>query len=393
MRQEPLARRAILAVALLATLTAPSVEAQTTAEPPRRTPRRLVFGLIGAAVGAGAAAFYMSARDEGVTPGLCAEESCVITFSLGLGTLVGYTVGREFDQLHALRYRGRTALRPAEVSASLSGEPILLAARDSMVVAGGPGGIQVFQSRAGLVRSGVRAAGIRGISGLDITGASGGIAVGSTSGTYLYPPKEGPGTLVREGEATAMVAGGDRLYLAVTSRIEVAPLGADTSGGWPGIDAGGRVATLAWDASRSILWAIVDSALVAFRPAGDSLEKVGELTVGATARRVAVDGSRLAVAAGESGVHFIDASDPARPTVQWHWTDARFVYDASIFAQRLYVAAGVEGVYLLDVSGASPVVLGLARELGFATALAASGDHTFVLDRGANALRRFRSDF
>ena len=59
----------------------------------------------------------------------------------------------------------------------------------------------------------------------------------------------------------------------------------------------------------------------------------------------------------------------------------------------LYVAAGVEGVYVLDIGGASPVVLGLARDLGFATALAASGGHTFVLDRGTNALRRFRSDF
>lgn len=388
-----LARRAVLAGTFLATLAASSLEAQATPEAPRRTPRRLVYGLIGAAVGAGAAAFYMSARDEGVTPGLCAEESCVITFSLGVGTLVGYTVGREFDQLHALRYRGRTALRPAEVSAALVGEPILLTARDSMVVAGGPGGIQVFHSRAGLVRSGVRAAGIRGISGLDITTASGGIAVGSTSGTYLYPPAEGPGTLVREGEATAMVSGGDRLYLGVNSRIEVAPLDADTSGGWPGIDAGGRVATLAWDASRSLLWAIVDSALVAFRPDADSLRKVGEVILGTPARRVAVDGSRIAVAAGESGLHLIDASDPARPAVRWRWTDARFVYDASMFGQRLYVAAGVEGVYLLDVSGASPVVLGLARELGFATALAASGGHTFVLDRGANALRRIRSDF
>ena len=117
-------RRSLLAAMLVASLAAPSVEAQDASpQAPRRTPRRLVYGLIGAAVGAGAAAFYISAKDEGVTPGMCSEESCVVTFSLGIGTLVGYTVGREFDQLHALRYRGRTALRPTEVSVPLSGTP------------------------------------------------------------------------------------------------------------------------------------------------------------------------------------------------------------------------------------------------------------------------------
>lgn len=387
-------RRSLLAAMMVASLAAPSIEAQDASpQAPRRTPRRLVYGLIGAAVGAGAAAFYISAKDEGVTPGMCAEESCVITFSLGIGTLVGYTVGREFDQLHALRYRGRTALRPTEVSVQLTGEPLVLAVRDSIVATGGPGGIQVFTSRAAMTSSGTRAAGMRGISALDIARGSAALVVGSTSGTYLYPPRTGPGVLVREGEATAIAAGSDRLYLAGRGRIEVAPLDADTTGSWPAIDAGGRVVTLAWDSSRNILWAIVDSAIVGFRASGDSLERLGEVNVGATARRLAVNGSRLAVAGGEGGVHLIDASDPARPAVLWHWTDARFVYDVSMFAQRLYVAAGVEGVYLLDVSGAAPVVLGLARDLGFATALAVSGEHTFVLDRGANALRRFRSDF
>lgn len=387
-------RRALLAAVLLATLVAPVLEAQTSApQPPRRTPRRLIYGLIGASVGAGAAAFYMSAKDDGVTPGLCSQESCVITFSVGLGTLVGYMVGREFDQLHVLRYRGRTALRPADVAASLTGEPMLLIARDSLVVAGGPGGLQVFSSRAGLTPVGIRAAGIRGISAMDIAGRGSALAVGSSSGTYIYPPATGPGSLIREGEATALAAGPDRLYLGAGSRLLVAPIDADTTGAWPGIDAGGRVETLAWDAARSLLWAIVDSALVGYRAAGDSLERLGAVSIGAAGRRISVSGSRIAIASGEQGVRLIDVSNPAQPVARWHWTDARFVYDVSMFEQRLYVAAGVEGVYVLDVSGAAPAVLGLARDLGFATAIASTGGHTFVLDRGTNALRRFRSDF
>ena len=385
-------KRALLMVVLACNLAASALEAQAP-PPAKRTPRRLIYGLVGAAVGAGAAAFYMSAKDEGVTPGLCSQESCVITFSVGLGTLVGYMVGREFDQLHVLRYRGRTALRPLDVSAPLTGEPMLLVARDSLVVAGGPGGLQVFSSRDGLTPGATRASGIRGISALDIAGTAAALAVGSPSGTYVYPPRTGPGALIREGEATALAAGGEWLYLGAGQRILVAPVAADTTGNWPGIDAGGRVETLAWDPARGLLWAIVDSLLVAYRPAGDSLERMGAVAVGGSGRRVAVDGTRIAVASGENGVRLIDATDPARPSARWHWPDARFVYDVSMFAQRLYVAAGVEGVYVLDISGPSPVVLGLARDLGFATALAASGGHTFVLDRGTNALRRFRSDF
>ena len=387
-------KRMLLVATLVVTLLAPVLEAQATApEPAKRTPRRLVYGLIGAAIGAGAAAFYMSADDDGVSPGMCASNSCVIAFSLSVGTLVGYTVGREFDQLHALRYRGRAALRPENVSAPLTGEPMLLVVRDSLIVAGGGGGVQVFVSRDGLHPSGIRAAGIRGISAIDVVGSSSGIAVGASSGVYLYPPASGPGTLIREGEATALAAGGSRLYVGTGTHIESAPADADTTGGWPRIDAGGRVASLAWDGSRGVLWAIVDSQLVSYRPAGDSLERIGSIAVGPAARRIAISNSRIAVASGEGGARLIDAADPAQPRVLWHWEDARFVYDVSIFEARLYVAAGIEGVYVLDISSGSPVVLGLARDLGFATALASSADHTFVLDRGANVLRRFQSNF
>ena len=387
-------RHLVLIATFAVTLIAPTLEAQSAApQAPKRVPRRLVYGAIGAAFGAGAAAFYMSAKDQGVTPGLCSQNSCVITFSLGLGTLVGYMVGREFDQLYALRYRGRVPLRPEEVSASLSGEPTLLVARASLVVAGGPGGLQVFRSRSGLTPAGTRAAGIRGISTLDIAPGSSSLLVGSTSGVYLFPPSTGPGLLVREGEATALAAATDRLFLGMRSRIEIAPVNADTSGGWPGVEVGGRVGALAWDASRGLLWAIVDSLLVAYRPAGDSLDRLGALSVGPAARRIALAGSRIAIASGENGVRMIDASDPNQPAHRWHWTEARFVYDVSMFEQRLYVAAGVEGVFVLDISGPSPTVLGLARDLGFATALASSNDQTFVLDRSVNILRRFQSAF
>ena len=44
---------------------------------------------------------------------------------------------------------------------------MLLVARDSLVVAGGPGGLQVFNSSDRLTPTLTRASGIRGISALD----------------------------------------------------------------------------------------------------------------------------------------------------------------------------------------------------------------------------------
>ena len=387
-------RRLVLGATLILTVLVPTLEAQDAASGSgKRVPRRLVYGLVGAAVGAAAAGFYMSAKDEGVTPGLCAEPSCVLTFSLGLGTLVGFTVGREFDQLHSLRYKGNQPLQPRGVSASLTGDPMVLATRGSLVAAGGPGGIQVFTSGERLEHAGIRAAGIRGISALDIIGGTGALVVGSASGFYMYPPSTGPGTLLREGAATAVAASAARIYIATGSRIEITPVDPDTSGGWPGIDVGGNVEALTWDPARNLLWALRDSTLIALEHDGDSLRLIGEARAGFGARRIAVSGSRLAIANGEGGVRLMDVSEPSRPAHLWDWTNARFVYDVSLFEQRMYVASGIEGVYVLDISAPHPSIIGLARELGFATALATNGTQTFVLDRGENVLRRFPSNF
>jgi hypothetical protein len=132
---------------------------------------------------------------------------------------------------------------------------------------------------------------------------------------------------------------------------------------------------------------------MALRPEGDSLTLVGTTKLDASGRRVVVDGQRLAIAFGEGGVRLYDAVTPTAVRETGRWTGARFAYDVSFGAGRLFVAAGLEGVYVLDVTGTTPAVAGLARELGFATALATRGEYTFVLDRGGSALRRIRSDF
>ncbi|HEY3286961.1 MAG TPA: hypothetical protein VGJ96_07545 [Gemmatimonadaceae bacterium] len=48
---------------------------------------------------------------------------------------------------------------------------------------------------------------------------------------------------------------------------------------------------------------------------------------------------------------------------------------------------------MLDARAARGTLLGLARRVGFAVALGEEGDYTYVLDRTAPAVHRFRSAF
>ena len=99
---------------------------------------------------------------------------------------------------------------------------------------------------------------------------------------------------------------------------------------------------------------------------------------------------------GEAGVHLFDAADPTKPRELARWNVARFVYDVSFGGRRLYAASGIEGVYVLDAGGPGGqqlVTEGLARELGFAVALASADGYTFVLDRTTDSVRRIPSDF
>jgi hypothetical protein len=96
---------------------------------------------------------------------------------------------------------------------------------------------------------------------------------------------------------------------------------------------------------------------------------------------------------GEAGVRLFDAADPTSPREIARWNVARFVYDVSFGGRRLYAASGIEGVYVLDAGGQQLVTEGLARELGFAVALASADGYTFVLDRTTDSVRRIPSDF
>jgi hypothetical protein len=363
----------------------------------RRVPRKLLFLGVGALVGfAASSAYTLNGSDNNSSGGTCSSESCVGTVSIVGGSAIGFMIGREFDQLYALRYRGGAPLTLANVSAQLESEASDIVARDSSVAVSITSGVQLFASgRAGLRALGRRASGVRGIGALDIVPPASALAVGSPAGLYLYPPGSGPGLLARDGRVTAVASAAGRVYFAVNDRIEVAPAETDTLRVWPGVSVGGPVETLFYDDARGLLWAGVDTMLVALRPAGDSVERVASIAVGAPVRRIAAEGGggRLALALGESGVRLLDTSDPARARELGRWTTARFVYDVAFAGGRLFAASGVEGLYVIDPTGSQLVTVGLDRELGFVTALAAVGSDVFMLDRNTDSVRRLSADF
>ncbi len=389
-------RRALLAASTGATLLAiPGPARSQSIATPRvehRRPRSVLYAFLGAITGAGAGASYIFTQGQS-EPGTCGSASCVVTVTVGVGGLIGYIIGREYDQLHELQYRGGAPLHPVMTTAALAGEPVVIAARDSTVLVGGSVGVQLFRSGAGLTAAGQRAGGVRGIMAVDIAPSSGQLSLGSVSGLYLYPALKGAGTLVREGSVGAVAMSSTAVYFGVGTRVEVAPLNADTTRVWPGVELGSPVRDLELD-SRGLLWAVTDSQLVSLGTTGDSLTRIGSATLDFTARRLAIDGTRAVIAAGERGLRLFDIGSPAAPRRTGSWTTAHFAYDVSLVGSRLYVAAGPEGVYLLDAGPSVPVTIGLVHELGFAAALVSRGGYTYVIDRGrTSALHRIPSDF
>ena len=380
--------RAAASLGLAALSLASGAGRASAQDAPHRIPRRLLSTAIGAGIGA---SLSLITRAGSGGNGVCSSGGCVTTVSTAAGAGIGYLVGSQQDRLNTLRYRGGQPLALRLTSATIRGEGVALAASDSLVAVGGSAGAELFRSGPGELRaSGVRGATLRGIAAVALA-PDGAVAVGTIGGAYLYPPGTAPGALVLEQEVTAALSAAGRMYLATGGRIAVAPGAADSVGSWPSVDVGVAVRGLAFDPVRSVLWAGTDSGIVAFAARGDSLVRAGAVRTGAGVRRVSLYENRLAAALGDSGVRLFDIADAAAPRLVAGWTGERFAYDVSLVGGRLFVASGLDGVTVLDATGSALRVRGIARDAGFAVALASRAGYTYVLDRSRNAVRRFDS--
>ena len=395
----PAARCTLLALTLSATLPAagpvPALHAQSTSASDHRTPRSRILAIVGGLVG-GALGVVFAKSSSSDVGGSCLGLQCVIVAGTVGGAVSGYFIGREYDITYAQRYRGVSPLDIRSVDADLEGEPIALAASDSAISVAGSDGVQLFSSGAGLLQQSRRAGGIRGITVVALAPSTGWIALGSPSGLYLFPPNGGPGALVRAGSVTAASATDRGVYFGVDDRLELAPFQTDTTRAWPGIALGasGAARDVVVDSARSLVWVVTARDLRSYRVASDSLlVPLGVAPLGGAGLRLAMAHDTIAVAMGEKGVRLFDVSNAATPRAFADWNVARFVYDVSIDDGRLFAAAGPEGVFVVSLGAAPLRTVGLARGLGFASALVSRGGHTYILDRRSNSLRRIDSDF
>lgn len=386
--------RAALTCVMIVTAVEPALSglaAQTDAAPGRSSHAK-IFAIVGAVLGGLAG---LAVKGGGGSKGGhgCLGIPCVVIGSTAVGAGIGFAVGRESDRTYSSRYRGVAPLRLTSVNADLEGDPVTLAAGDEFVAVGGSAGVEMFQETGPMMTASLRARGLNGIMAVALAPPSDWLAVGSPTGVYMFPPQMGPGALVRPGDVAAIVGGIGHVFVAVDDRIEVAPLADDTSRTWPGLTVTSPVHALGIDSARSVLWATTDRELVAYRLDGDSLVRVGAAPLESVGLRLAQSGDTIAVALGEHGVRLFDVSNPAAPRALASWTIAHFAYDVAIDKQRLFVAAGPEGVYVVDLRSSPLHTIGLARGMGFATALASRRGYTYILDRRDVVLRRVLSDF
>jgi len=348
-------------------------------------PRSLVFGIAGTLLG-GLLAFGFGKGSGG------GRDVGTIAIGAAAGGLAGFFVGRQLDERRAIAFRGTPSLRIPNVDADLEGDPSVVTLRDKTAAVGGSAGVQMFTSLDDrLILVSRRAVGLHGVDAMDIAPRSGWLALGSRAGLYLYPPVNGPGLLVRRASVNAIAAAETRVFVGIGNRVESVPVRSDSVQEYPGAMLDAPIRDLQLDEPRAILWASTDHSLVALRIAGDSLVTIGSVPLDGSGLRFTIEKDLAAVAMGEKGVALFDVTDPTKPQLKTVWTAAHFAYDVSIDASRLYVAAGPEGVYLVDVSGQSPRTIGLARSLGFASAIVSGDGHTFILDRRTNTLRRIVS--
>ncbi|MBM3908179.1 MAG: hypothetical protein FJ363_08910 [Gemmatimonadetes bacterium] len=357
----------------------------------RRWPRRLVMPVVmGAAAALAASAYFISNADDPV--GSCTGPRCVLPLSVGIGMGVGYLMGREMDNAHALRYRRGAPVRAEGQALTLQGEPqwMSVGARQG-AAGGGAGGVQLFSTDGAPKLLARRASGIRGVRGLDL--GPGGVAVAATTGLYEFAVDSALGLRVRDGDIAATAVLAERRVVGIGDRLEVAPRSGTSDTTWRSMRTGGAVRAMTVDPTGRLLWVATDSALASYILDGDSLVRRASARLAGGVRTVRTDGPRVVVAAGERGIWLFDSDDRGTPRERFLWAGARFAYDALITRERVYVAGGGEGLYVLDARAARGTVLGLARQVGFAVALGEEGGYTYVLDRAAPAVHRLRSDF
>lgn len=369
----------LLAVAILAPAPAPAAAQHG------RFPRKILVAGLGALIAGSVATIYAVSFDNEI--GGCSSVGCVVPVTVAGGMLVGYMIGRELDQLYALRYRSAPPmrLRGRELSLAVTPTDVWYDARTVFVP--GEEAVELVRADPSLASLGLRARGLRGMGPVAADDAGRTMFVGTPVGLYRFPlGTDEPGTLAHPDEVSALAQSGGRLALGTGPDLVVTRLDDSlTAIGEPAFESA-RVVDLQW--ADGLLWVLTEDRLAAYRVTPEGATELGAHEFTGLARRFHVEGGHVAVALSSAGVMVLDVSDPAAPAVVGTWSGARFVYDAVIRDSTVWVAAGPEGLYALALGTDGLTATGLARGIGFAAALAADPDALYLLDRSGARVRR-----
>lgn len=347
-----------------------------------RGSKRFVFAAIGAVV-AGVPTFFAAGESAG--GGACTSQGCLTALAVLAGGGAGFLMGLDQDRKLTRELRAGPTLRyresPVRIPLGLVPQE-MVPFRGGAVVTGLAGASLVYPD--GRVVS--RARGIRGIADAAVLERQGLVVLATGSGLLAFPLSGDTvrGNLLDRGGGSALEAVDSDLAVGDARQIRLLRVGGtvDEPSADPvaAVSSEGRVSDLRWSPFHRVAWALVGDRLVAYAP--ETLERLGDVTLGAPGLAVRVRGGRAAVAAGAAGVVLVDVADPAAPRVVQVIQGIRFAYAADLEGDRLYVAAGPEGLIVIDISQESaPRVLGVARSARFARDVFTQGGRVWVLDR------------
>ena len=382
-------------------VTAPPVLAQRANEAETGSPaRRLKYTVVGSLVGAVLAAGYSTVVDKRIPPS-CDPWGCAMPYLSLSGALTGLFLAREIDaQRRAERPRVGIRDRVGLESALLPAMPQGMALRDTLIAIASDSGVSLFAAEAkprALRRRGI---GLRGLRDVALLPGNERLLLASDVALYGISTMAGSASRILDGAMTAIAVGGDG-WLAARGAAVIVERQRGGNTVRDSIHIGTTAISAAYDERTGSWWVGTDSALLRVDWNADATASAitGVRLSMRVAERIPTDGGVRAIAAskdwvalalGEAGVmawRRVDSGGGVIAPVRLQ-SEPRFAYDLAFYNGTLLVAGGTDGLVRIALEP-TPTVLGVSRDLPFATLVKVDGKNgIWVGDRGRGTLNR-----
>lgn len=356
--------------------------------------RRLRYTVVGTLVGAALAGAYYSIADRS-EPVPCDPLGCALPYLSVSGALTGLFLAREIDaQRRADAPRAGVRDRPRIEPWTLPAMPSALTVRDSLIAVVSDSGVSLFVATPSPRALQRRAAGLRGLRDVALLPGNDRLLISSAVALYATGTVAGVASRLLDGDISAVATGGGE-WIAARGRTVTVERPALSAPVRVSLDVGEAVRAAVFDDATASWWVGTDSSLLRLTraPDGSGALAISErITTGGTVRAIATSPHWIAAALGEGGVaawQRLGAAGGVSAPVRLQ-TEPRFAYDVAWYHETLLVAGGTDGLVRISL-GPTPAVLGVTRELPFATLVKVDANHNiWVGDRGNGTLNRVR---